>query len=410
MSKRQLLALFLCSLIPWTIGNGIAPLLPVQAAGLGATQAVAGYCLSLSYLAMAAGSMSAGWLSDRFRRRKIPALVAGLASIPALWLMGQATTLWGLAVALAVWFFCAGLTVALISIAAGLCAEGGNRGKVFGLLALTAELGALFGGGLAGPIADRWGYASMYTVLSLIGVLGPLAGLLWQEGGVATTPSPKAVPARRGAGLGKSFHLLFVASLGVAVASFVFFLGRSFAMADLGFDAAALSSAGAIGGAIALPVPLLAGWLSDRLGRKRFVAFSFLATTAGLLALSASTALWHFWAASILFTLSFVGGPVGSALVTDLVPREALSRGLAMYSATTWLGGIAGCALTGCAAQGLGTTPTLIAGALLPLLAAGLLAPIGLHKRAAADVPGHLEKVSPADLLPTRLPAVPAVD
>jgi MFS family permease len=402
MSKRQILALFLCSLIPWTIGNGIAPLLPVQAASLGASQVVAGYCLSLSHLAMVAGTVSAGWLSDRLRRRKIPALVAGVASTPALWLMGQANTLWDLAVALAAWFFCAGLIMAQISIAAGLCAEGDERGRVFGLLALTAELGALFGGGLAGPTAARWGYASMYTVLSLIGILGPLAGLLWEERGVATAPSPKTAPARKGAGLGKSFHLLFVASLGAAVASFVFFLGRSFVMADLGFDAAALSSAGAIGGAIALPVPLVVGWLSDRLGRKRFVAFSFLAATAALLALCASTALWHFWAASILFTLSFVGGPVGNALVTDLVPREALGRGLAVYNATTWLGGIAGCTLTGYAAQALGTTPTLIAGACLPLLAAGLLAPIGRCKRAVVEAAGHKEPVSPVELLPAR--------
>jgi MFS family permease len=389
VKKKQILALFLFSLVPWTIGNGISPLLPVQAVGLGATQAVAGYLLSLSHLAMVAGTVTAGWLSDRFHRHKIPALVAGLASIPALWLMGQVTTLWGLAVTLTAWFFCAGLTIALISIAAGLCAEGRERGKVFGLLALTAELGALFGGGLAGPIASRWGYASLYAVLSLIGILGPLAGLLWAEGDVATVPSLKTAPAGKSVGLGKSFHFLFVASLGAAVASFVFFLGRSFVMTDLGFNAAALSSAGAIGGAVALPVPLLAGWLSDRLGRKRFVAFSFLATTAALLAMCASTALWHFWAASMLFTLSFAGGPAGSALVTELVPRQALGRGLAMYNATTWLGGIAGCALTGCAAQSLGTAPTLVAGAFLPLVAIGLLAFAGQASPQRSSLPPY---------------------
>jgi MFS family permease len=400
MGKRQLVVLFLCGLVPWTIGNGIAPLLPVQAAGLGATQALAGACLSLSQLAMAAGTVSAGWLSDRFHCRKIPALVAGLASIPALWLMGQATTLWGLAVALFAWFFCAGLIVALTTIAAGLCAQEGERGKVFGILALSGELGAILGGGLVGPIAGRWGYASMYTVLSLLGILGPLAGLLWADRGRATAPSTATARAGREAGLGKSFHLLFVASLGAAVASYVFFLGRSFVMADLGFDAAALSSAAVIGSAVALPVPLLTGWLSDRLGRKWFVAFSFLAATMALLALCTSRVLWHFWAASILFTLSLVGGPVGSALVTDLVPRGALGRGLAVYNATTWLGGIVGCAVTGYAAQGLGTTPTLIAGACLPLLAASLLALVGRCKRAAAEAPGHKDQVSPGELLP----------
>jgi MFS family permease len=160
-------------------------------------------------------------------------------------------------------------------------------------------------------------------------------------------------------------------------------------MTDLGFGAGALTTAGAIGGVLALPIPLLAGWLSDRLGRKRFIAFSCLATTVALLALSAATALWHFWAASMLYFLSYAGGPVGSALMADLVPRESLARGLAIYNTTTWLGGIAGCVLTGYAAQSVGITPTLIAGAFLPLIAVGLLAAAGKrgHDRKALPLP-----------------------
>ena len=397
MSKRQIFSLFLCNLVLWTIGQGIAPLLPVQAAGLGAGQALGGTCLALSMLAMTAGTVSAGWLSGRFRRRRIPALVAGVVATPALWLMGRATTLGGLVIALTVSFFCAGVVLASNSITAGLYAKGSERGKVFGLLALASGLGPLLGGGLAGPIASQWGYAPMYTILALFGLLGPLAGLLWEEPRVAPTPSPKTAVAPKGAGLGKSFYLLAVASLGGAVAGFVFFAGRSFVMTDLGFDASALTTTGAIGGALALPVPLLAGWLSDRLGRKRFMAFSFLATTAALLTLSASTTLWHFWAASTLYFLSYAGGPVASALVTDLIPRESLGRGLALYNATGWLGGITGCVLTGYGAQSLGTTPTLIAGACLPLVAVGLLVasescrrPAGAPSRSAETSPGEL--------------------
>jgi len=398
VSKKQILALFLCSLVPWTLGNGIAPLLPMQAAGLGASQAVAGYCLSLSHLATAAGTVSAGWLSDRFGRRKMPAIAAGLVSVPVLYLMGQATTLWSLAVTLTVWFFCAGLILALPAIAAGLCAEESERGKIFGLLALAPEVGALLGGTLGGPIADKYGYPAMYAVLSLAGLLGPLVWLLWEERAV-TSIAPRRAASPKRAGLGRSFYLLFLASLGAAVASFVFFLGRTFSMAELGFGSGALSSTGAIGGALALPFPLLVGWLSDRLGRKRFVAFSFLGASAGLLALYASTSLWHFWVASMLFTLSFVGGPVGNALVADLVPQASLGRGLAVYGSTTWLGGIVGCAITGCAAQSFGMAPTLLAGTCLPLLAVGLLAAVG--RRGSAE----LESGSPvAEGAPVAMP------
>ena len=399
MSKRQILTLFVCNLVLWTIGQGIAPLLPVQAAGLGADQVLAGACLALSMLAMTAGTVTAGWLSGRFRRRRIPALVAGLVATPALWLMGRATTLWGLVMALTASFFCAGVVLASNSITAGLCAKGSERGKVFGLLALAGGLGPLLGGGLAGPIAGRWGYASMYTILALLSLLGPLAGLLWEERGVAPAPSPKTTKAGKKAGLGKSFYLLFAASLGGSVAGFVFFVGRTFVMTDLGFEAGALTTAGAIGCALALPVPLLAGWLSDRLGRYRFMAFSFLVTTAAMLALSTSTTLWHFWAASMLYSLSFARGPVANALVTDLVPRESLGRGLALYNATAWLGGIAGSVLTGYGAQNVGTTPTLIAGACLPLIAVGLLAASGLCRR-PAKAPSRAEKTSAVELQP----------
>ena len=39
MSKKQILALFVCSLVPWTVGNGLVPLLPVYATQLGADPA-----------------------------------------------------------------------------------------------------------------------------------------------------------------------------------------------------------------------------------------------------------------------------------------------------------------------------------------------------------------------------------
>ena len=70
MSKKQLWSLFLCSLVPWTVGTGLLPLLPVYAAQLGAQPALTGYYLSFVYLALAVGTLSAGWLSDRFQRRK----------------------------------------------------------------------------------------------------------------------------------------------------------------------------------------------------------------------------------------------------------------------------------------------------------------------------------------------------
>lgn len=66
----------------------------------------------------------------------------------------------------------------------------------------------------------------------------------------------------------------------------------------------------------------------------------------------------------------------GAALVTDLVPQEALGRGMSLYSMTGWIGAVIGFASTGHAIQRLGMLATLIAGGMLPLISIALLMPV----------------------------------
>ena len=88
-----------------------------------------------------------------------------------------------------------------------------------------------------------------------IGILCPLTGLLLKDKVVAQVRRGETVTAGERPGLGGSFYLLFLASLTASVASFVFMMGRSLAMNDLGLAAAAISSAAAISGAATLPLP-----------------------------------------------------------------------------------------------------------------------------------------------------------
>lgn len=249
MSKKQILVLFVCSLVPWTVGNGLLPLLPVYATHLGADPATAGYYLAFSYLALAVGAVAAGWLSDRLQRHKMPLILAGLTGIPITWLMGRA--------------------------------------------------------------------------------------------------------------------------------GFVINLGRSLLMTDLGFGALEISSTGAVSGVVAMPLPFLMGWLSDRMGRRIFLYLGYLAGAAGLVMFVMSTSLWHFFSVSVLQAILMgVNGTIGNAMVTDVVPQESLGRGLALFGATGWIGGVLGFAGTGYALQNLGTVPTFILATSLPLIAIVLLIPI----------------------------------
>lgn len=224
----------------------------------------------------------------------------------------------------------------------------------------------------------------MFATFSLLLFL-PLAGLLLQDRPVVR-PRPVGTPeAVARPGLGRSFYLLFAASLAAMIASFVSMMGRALAMDELGFGATAMASAAALGGAITLPLPPLVGALSDRTGRKNFLALSFLSGAAGLVLLSLSASLWQFLlAAGLVAVLSSVTGALGNALVTDLVPQAELGRGISLYGSTVWIAGIAGCALSGSAVQALGLALTFLLAALLPLASILLLIPIEPGRRVAA--------------------------
>jgi MFS family permease len=382
--KKQLAVLFLCNLVPWTVGYGLLPLLPVNAARLGAAPGVAGVYLSLSYVALTIGTLLAGWLSDHLQSRKGPLLVSGLLAIPVMWLVGRATTVWQLTLLTATLWFLGGMIVALLTIVAGVLAGPTERGRVFGVLNLANPVALLVGGLASGPIADRWGYPALFSVCAVFMVLEPLGAILLPDPETPVASQAEAHHPERGSGLGRAFYLLFAAALIAMVGNFVSVFGRSLAMDELGLAATAISSTGAVGGAVTLPIPLLAGWLSDRLGRRWFLVLAYLAGVVGLLFLARSTALWHFWlAVSLMYVQNAVNGAVGSAFVTDLVPQQTLGQGLSLFTATTWIGGVAGFALTGYAVQWLGMAETFAAAALLPAVAAALLVAIARPRRAA---------------------------
>ena len=390
MSNKQVLALFLCMVVPYTIGNGITPLLSVHATDLGASRAVAGYCLSFCQLALAMGTLAAGWLSDRPQHRKMLIMMGGMISLPAIWLIRRATSVWHLITFLGTFFFCAGMTATLIRLLAGLLAGKGERGRTFGILSLAPSLGALIGGATAGPIVDRWGYPTMYAFLSLFGILWPATALLLKDGRATRIQRRDTSAQGNRVGLGGGFYLLFLAGLVAMVASYVSRLGTWLAMDDLGFAAAAVSGTSAIGGVATLPLSPLIGSLSDRLGRKQFLVLCYLAGTVSLLILLVAASLWHFWVAiSLLSVLWSVNGAVGPALVTDIVPRELLGRGMSLFSVTTWIGGVIGFAVTGYAVKNLGMPTTFILAALLPLTAITLLIPVRQTRHRGGSAP-HL--------------------
>ncbi len=375
MNNKRLALLFVCSLIPWTIGNGLVPILPVYAVRMGANSAVTGYYLAFSDIALALGALSAGWLSDKLHRRKLPLIIANSLMVPLVWLMGHVHSIWVLTVFTAMIWFCGGLTLALISILAGLYVGENERGKIFGILALTNGLGALLGGLGIGWLVDHWGYMTMFSNVAIFCALLPLFALFMKE---ITTKQSQVIntPEKLSPGLGKSYYWLFAATLLFAIPSFFAALIRSLVMNKLGFGSLEITSTVAIGGLVAIPFPLLMGWISDRIGRKTFLYIAFLLGFASFVVLAFSTKIWQFFLAYALGGIAMGGYGIGNALVTDLVPRESIGKGLSIIASAEWIGAVVGFATVGYLLQNQGLTITYIIGGCVALAAVSLIIPI----------------------------------
>jgi len=380
MSKKQLLAIFIGNLVSWTVGNGLLPLLPVYAIHLGADPAAAGYYLSFSYVAIATGALTAGWISDRFHKRRLLLIITGVVSIPIAWLMGQATGIVSLTLLTAALWFCGGVALAGNGILASLSAGENERGRIFGILSLTIGLGGFLGGTLSGYLVENWGFPGMLGVMAGILFFWPSSAYFLTEKEDRQTPEVKTTAVT--AGMGSAFYLLLSASLVGAIGGFIVLLVRSLVMDKLGFGALAISSTAAVGSIISIPIPFLAGWWSDRYGRKTFLYAGYAAALAGVCVLAFSTLLWQFLVVVILGSCATaVLAPVNSALVTDLLSTEVIGKGFAMLNASGWVGGIFGFAGGGIALEYLGPLLTIRLGIWLAVLALVFVIPIRLQNQ-----------------------------
>ncbi|MBI1259164.1 MAG: MFS transporter [Chloroflexi bacterium] len=375
MNRKQLAALFVCSLVTFSAGNAMMAFLPVYAVHLGTDEAGAGVYLSLSFAALSIGMLISGWLSDRFQRRKLTLILCSVVSVPAIFLMGQVGSVELLTVLTMIAWFTGGVTNATINILTALYADPRERGRIFGIMATTLALGQVLGGFASGVLVEHWGYMALFTVAAIAWIVPGLCGLLLEDRvvSVARVRKDSTVPAVAPASGAMSLWLLIGANVLASISNFSAGLARPLLMDRLGFDAPAIASAVTVSGLIILPLPFVVGWLSDRISRKQLLILSYLLASIGAVIMITALQLWQFWLSASLFAL--VGGMVGVGLayVTDLVPSEGVGSALAYFSATPPLAGVIGYAGTGFILQTLGMQGTFLAGAALPVVAIGMM-------------------------------------
>ena len=387
MTRKQLVGLLLPFMIPFLVGNSVLVLLPLHMQTLGAEASTTGVFLAIAFAALAAGTMSGGWLSQTFQRRKQTILLSAALSIPIMLWLNTATAIWQIALGMTVIWFLSGVQLSMVNILTGLYAPKDQRGRTFGLLNSGRVFTQLLGGLYAGWVVDHWGFSTLFLISAAAYLLTVLGALLLED-----KPAPvKAKAATAGSTLtiSRTFWLLFWAWLLVNTVNFVMSLGKPLTMSARGFDNTAISSTLLVAGLLNLPLPFVLGWLSDRWGRRSVLMLSYLGGTLGMLFLANGTDLWHFWAAQVMISFIGSGAAVGAALVTDVVAPEDLSASLARYDTARWLGAVVGFSGTGIAIQQLGLNTAFMLGASIPLIAIALIVSIyaprlPMFRRAAA--------------------------
>ena len=374
MNRKQLAALFVYSLVAFSGGNAMMAFLPVYALRLGANEVGAGIYLSLSFVAVSVGVLISGWLSDRFQRRKLTLIVCAVVGVPAIFLMGQVGSIELLTLFTMISWFIGGMTNATINILTAMHANPQARGRIFGIMATTLALGQVIGGFASGVIVEHWGYTTLFTVVAIAWLIPILCGLALDDHMLSYTNKERTSPAARVNG---SLWLLVGANILASISNFSAGLARPLLMDRMGFDAPAIASAVTVSGLITLPLPVVVGWLSDRISRKQLLIGSYALASFGAVIMITALQLWQFWLSASMFALVAGMVGVGLAYVTDLVPSEGVGSALAYFSATPPLAAVIGYAGTGLILQSLGMEGTFIAGAALPVAAIAMMLAIG---------------------------------
>lgn len=340
MPNTQLMYLFMSSFIILFVGMGLFPVLPVYAAEFGASRTVIGIYYALMYAANAVGSMLTNRLAVRLTHKGLFVAV-GVLGIPALMLLGQASALWQVVVLTTVVWFCGGVGLSLINVFTAQQSGHKSRGKSFSLMFLAFPLGAVFGGALVGQLVNSSGYHAMFVVLGAVWAILPAIGVFKLKVNSDSNPVRAALAQRTTDRLGANFYRVLAMTLLASIAINTGRLGTALSMQAQDFSASAISSTAMVSGLITIPIVLLIGALSDRLGRKTFLMLGYMIAGGGALMLAFATDLWMFWIAATLVLVALcTNGALASALVTDTLSPQARQRGLPWINAMNPVAGV----------------------------------------------------------------------
>jgi MFS family permease len=178
---RQL-ALCICNTAIYAGISGLVGLMPIYLAQAGVDPVETGLFLAFVYVCLAASTILAGPLSQRFDRQRVFLVAAGALAAAFTWVMGNSPSITASLLLMGCAWFATGIAMTMTSILTGLSSMPGRAGPSFGTLNLSKALGLLFGSLISGPLVDHFGFAGLFTAFGLLYLLIPLAGLVVNDG------------------------------------------------------------------------------------------------------------------------------------------------------------------------------------------------------------------------------------
>jgi MFS family permease len=353
--------LFFFSSFQWTFGT-----LPGYVQALGGDAAQIGLAFGLFTLSAVAARPVIGWLIDRWGRKPVLLLGSGLFTLSPI-LYSLAGSLWPfMAVRLLHGVGIAAFTTAYTALVADL-APPARRGEAVGLSGVTNNLGMLLAPALGLHVAGNWGYGPHFWLAAAIAALGFILLLPISE------PQRNQSDAGQGVQLGevarrRPVWVAALASTGLAVAygvviSFLppFAAERSLAAVGAYFTLFALAM---------MVAQAVAGWLSDRVGRRAVAAPGMALVVLSMvgLALAATDAALLAAGAGLGLSWGLVRAGLDTAVV-DAVTAEARGTALGFLYMFFDIGVGVGSFGLGVLAQAQGYTAAVYAAALWAALA-----------------------------------------
>lgn len=396
MKNKALIQLFIINFVILLTGMGLLPILPLYAMQFDASASAVGLYMGITYLAITAGSLLTGKILSRWGHRRT-FTGAGILGIPALLLLGQASAFWQVILLTAIAWFAGGIGIALVNVYTGYYAPPNKRGKAFSLTFLALPLASLTGGLAIGPFSETGGFVMVFSVLALAWAIWPIIAFFgFGPEPMGANQNQDVVHVRSQMAPGQAFYHLLGATFLSATTFYLARLGTSLSMQSLNYSLSDIARTAAVGGLITIPTTYLLGSLSDKWGRKRFLALGYLFGAIAALILSSAADLWQFWlATALIYAARSTDGTAAPAMATDILLPETRSRNLPYLNAMRNLAGIAGFAAGGIIIDVVGESGMYFFAAILAIMAVPLLN-LRLVRRPPAKVANSGPGSSPA--------------